>query len=61
MPNRTEVTWQKPSRISTGRLPLLRLFSTLLALALIERILRAAACFHYFPCNQTLPIMQLNN
>lgn len=32
-----------------------------IALALIERILRAAACFHYFPCNQTLPIMQLNN
>jgi hypothetical protein len=37
MPNRTEVTWQKPSRISTGRLPLLRLFSTLLAITLIER------------------------
>ena len=36
MPNRTEVTWQKPSRISTGRLPLLRLFSTLLAITLID-------------------------
>ena len=36
MPNRTEVTWQKPSRISTGRLPLLRLFSTLLAISLID-------------------------
>ena len=35
-PNRTEVTRRKPSRLTTGRLQLLRLFSTLLAIALID-------------------------
>jgi hypothetical protein len=37
MPNRTEGTWRKPSHIPTGRLPSLRLFSTLLAVALFDQ------------------------
>src|SRR6266699_3782314 len=37
LPNRTEVARRKPSRMSTGRLQLLRLFSTLLAITLIDR------------------------
>jgi hypothetical protein len=39
MPNRTEGTWRKPSHIPTGRLPSLRLFSTLLAVALFDPVL----------------------
>jgi len=35
--NRTEVTRRKPSQITTGRLRSLRLFSTLLPIALIYR------------------------
>src|SRR5215510_13487170 len=37
MPNRTEGTWRKPSHIPTGRLPSLRLFSTLLAIAQVDQ------------------------
>jgi hypothetical protein len=48
-PNRTEVTWRKPRRISTGRLQLLRLFSTLLAISLIEGFLGAIACVRRWP------------
>jgi hypothetical protein len=48
-PNRTEVTRRKPSRLTTGRLQSLRLFSTLLPWVLKKSVMGRNSS--PYPCN----------